>query len=104
MASELRFWLLELRVSQHFSTFYGPSVQAMDTQLCARHRRWTPNGSPRSCSTNNLRLVAWWLHDQREKWYVNSGQILLMDGDLLLEASGRRPRSFFSRSCFARIS
>ena len=28
-----RFWLLELRVSQHFSTFYGPSVQAMDTQL-----------------------------------------------------------------------
>src|SRR5271157_4133120 len=33
-----RFWLLELRVSQHFSTFYGPSVQAMDTQLGARHR------------------------------------------------------------------
>ena len=28
-----RFWLFELRVSQHFSTFYGPSVQAMDTQL-----------------------------------------------------------------------
>ena len=27
-----RFWLLELRVSRHFSTFYGPSVQAMDTQ------------------------------------------------------------------------
>jgi hypothetical protein len=37
-----RFWLCELRVSQHFSTFYGPSVQAMDTQLGARHRRWTP--------------------------------------------------------------
>jgi hypothetical protein len=31
-----RFWLRELRVSQHFSTFYGPSVQAMDTQLGAR--------------------------------------------------------------------
>src|SRR5271166_395242 len=30
-----RFWLLELRVSQHFSTFYEPSVQAMDTQLKA---------------------------------------------------------------------
>jgi hypothetical protein len=30
-----RFWLLELRVSQHFSTFYGSSVQAMDTQLNA---------------------------------------------------------------------
>ena len=30
-----RFWLRELRVSQHFSTFYGPSVQAMDTQLNA---------------------------------------------------------------------
>ncbi len=26
-----RFWLRELRVSRHFSTFYGPSVQAMDT-------------------------------------------------------------------------
>src|SRR5271166_3479719 len=37
-----RFWLLELRVSRHFSTFYGPSVQAMDIQLGARHRRWTP--------------------------------------------------------------
>ena len=30
-----RFWLCELRISQHFSTFYGPSVQAMDTQLGA---------------------------------------------------------------------
>src|SRR5271157_4332260 len=30
-----RFWLLEPRVSQHFSTFYEPSVQAMDTQLNA---------------------------------------------------------------------
>jgi len=37
-----RFWLLELRVSQHFSTFYGPSVQAMETQLGARHRRPPP--------------------------------------------------------------
>src|SRR5271157_1028393 len=41
-ASSDRFWLCELRVSQHFSTFYGPSVQAMDAQLGARHRRWTP--------------------------------------------------------------
>src|SRR5208337_237475 len=31
-----------LNISQHFSTFYGPSVQAMDTRLGARHRRWTP--------------------------------------------------------------
>ena len=30
-----RFWLLELRVSQHFSTFYEPSVQTMDAQLNA---------------------------------------------------------------------
>src|SRR5271166_3811548 len=30
-----RFWLLELRVSRHFSTFYEPSVQTMDTQLNA---------------------------------------------------------------------
>jgi hypothetical protein len=37
-----RFWLLELRVSRHFSTFYEPSVQAMDTQLGARHRRRPP--------------------------------------------------------------
>jgi len=28
--------------SRHFSTFYGSSVQAMDTQLDARHRRRTP--------------------------------------------------------------
>jgi len=27
------FWLLELRVSQHFSTFYRPSVQAVDAQV-----------------------------------------------------------------------
>src|SRR5208283_2777397 len=32
-----RFWLCELRVSQHFSTFYEPSVQAMDTPLNALH-------------------------------------------------------------------
>jgi hypothetical protein len=37
-----RFWLLELRVSQQISTFYVPSVQTMDTQLGARHRRRTP--------------------------------------------------------------
>jgi hypothetical protein len=37
-----RFWLLELRESQHFSTFYGPSVQAMETQLGAQHRPQTP--------------------------------------------------------------
>ena len=30
-----RFWLPELRVSQQISTFYEPSVQAMDTQLNA---------------------------------------------------------------------
>src|SRR5271157_2629389 len=30
-----RFRLCELRVSQHFSTFYGPSVQAMDIRLNA---------------------------------------------------------------------
>ncbi|MGZ3353819.1 MAG: hypothetical protein ACXVBO_03020, partial [Isosphaeraceae bacterium] len=40
--NQLRFWLLELRVSQHFSTFYEPSVQAMDIQLGGRHRRRTP--------------------------------------------------------------
>src|SRR5208337_4803829 len=30
-----RFWLPELRVSRHFQTFYGSSVQSMDTQLDA---------------------------------------------------------------------
>ena len=30
-----RFWLCELRVSQHFYPFYGSFVQAMDTQLKA---------------------------------------------------------------------
>src|SRR5271166_5138804 len=28
-------WLRDLRVSRHFSTFYGSSVQSMDTQLDA---------------------------------------------------------------------
>ena len=42
VAGSDRFWLRELRDSQHFSTFYGPSVQAMDTQLGPRHRRRTP--------------------------------------------------------------
>jgi hypothetical protein len=41
-----RFRLRELRVSQHFSTFYGSFVQSMDTQLDTqlgtRHRRRTP--------------------------------------------------------------
>ncbi len=36
------FSLLEFRVSLHFSTFYGSSVQAMDTQLGARHQRRVP--------------------------------------------------------------
>jgi len=33
---------LNAAFSRHFSTFYGSSVQAMDTQLDARHRRRTP--------------------------------------------------------------
>ena len=37
-----RFRLRELRESQHFSTFYGPSVQSMDTQLGARLGGRTP--------------------------------------------------------------
>ena len=35
LLAQAAVWLLELRVSQHFSTFYGSSVQAMDTQLDA---------------------------------------------------------------------
>src|SRR5208283_1945472 len=31
-----RFGLRELRVSRHFSTFYGPSFQALDTQVTRR--------------------------------------------------------------------
>src|SRR5208283_2380403 len=42
LLAQAAVWLLELRVSQHFSTFYGSSVQAMDTQLGARHQRRTP--------------------------------------------------------------
>ena len=37
-----RFRLRELRESQHFSTFYGPSVQALDTEPGMRQGRWTP--------------------------------------------------------------
>jgi hypothetical protein len=36
VAGSDRFWLYELRVSQHFSTFYGSSVQAMNTRLGAK--------------------------------------------------------------------
>src|SRR5271157_2481362 len=42
-----RFRLRELRVSRHFSTFYGSSVQAMDAQFGARPRRRTPDDPPR---------------------------------------------------------
>jgi hypothetical protein len=35
LLAQVAVWLLELRVSQHFSTFYEPSVQAMDAQLNA---------------------------------------------------------------------
>src|SRR5271166_6020366 len=35
LLAQAAVWLLELRVSQHFSTFYGPSVQAIDAQLNA---------------------------------------------------------------------
>ncbi|MGZ3430786.1 MAG: hypothetical protein ACXWN0_03265, partial [Isosphaeraceae bacterium] len=42
LLAQAAVWLLELRVSQHFSTFYEPSVQAMDIQLGGRHRRRTP--------------------------------------------------------------
>src|SRR5208283_26596 len=37
-----RFRLRELRESQHFSTFYGPSVQALDTEPGVRQGRRTP--------------------------------------------------------------
>ena len=37
-----RFRLRELRESQHFSTFYGPSVQAMDTEPGVRQGGRTP--------------------------------------------------------------
>src|SRR5208337_2798763 len=39
--------------SRHFSTFYEPSVQAMDTRHGATSMV-DPDDSPRSCSTNNL--------------------------------------------------
>ena len=36
------FCLWEFRVSQQISTFYGPSVQAMEIRLSARQRRRPP--------------------------------------------------------------
>src|SRR5271165_2707669 len=36
------FCLCEFRVSQQISTFYGPSVQTMETRLGARQRRRPP--------------------------------------------------------------
>ncbi len=41
-----RFRLRELRVSRHFSTFYGPSVQTMDTQLGARCQHFLSSLGP----------------------------------------------------------
>jgi len=41
-----RIWLRELRVSQHFSTFYGPSVQTMETQLGARCQHFLSSLGP----------------------------------------------------------
>ena len=41
LLAQAAVWLYELRVSQHFSTFYGSSVQYMDTQLGTRPRRRT---------------------------------------------------------------
>src|SRR5271157_5246833 len=35
LLAQAAVWLRELRVSRHFSTFYGSSVQSMDTQLDA---------------------------------------------------------------------
>ena len=68
-----RLWLLELRVSRHFSTFYGPSVQSMDTQLGAGI-----DGGPRRFTEvvlNEQPLpVAWWSHHGRKWWHGNSGQ------------------------------
>src|SRR5271157_5642671 len=68
-----RFRLRELRVSQHFSTFYGSSVQSMDTRLGVRHRRRTPPihrdlASVSSCSQKplcglDLNPVDWILSD-----------------------------------------
>ena len=64
-----RFWLRELRISRHFSTFYGRSVQSMDTQLGAGK-----GGGPRRSTEvvlNDQSLpVAWWSHDGREEWPV----------------------------------
>jgi len=58
-----RFWLLELRVSRHFSTFYVPSVQAMDTQLGARQGRRTPTihqgRAQRTISAGSLVVAGW---------------------------------------------
>src|SRR5271157_3260365 len=44
------FWLRELRVSRHFSTFYGPSVQSMDTQLGALPTLPAPARTVSPCS------------------------------------------------------
>src|SRR5271166_241447 len=50
-------WLRELRVSRHFSTFYGSSVQSMDTQLGARPRRRTLSTSFRESERRGCVLV-----------------------------------------------
>ncbi len=42
LSAQGAFCLWEFRVSQQISTFYGPSVQTMETRLSARQRRRPP--------------------------------------------------------------
>ena len=49
-----RSWLRELRVSQHFSTFYGPSVQTMDISLAPKKLIRTRRASEGSASEPSL--------------------------------------------------
>ena len=51
LLAQAAVWLLELRVSQHFSTFYGSSVQAMDTQL----------GAASTADPDNSRIPQRWI-------------------------------------------
>src|SRR5208282_2241090 len=63
VAGSDRFWLCELRVSQHFSTFYGSSVQSMGTQLNALPalpvRARTVSGCLNSVGSSVLKCEAW---------------------------------------------
>ena len=79
-----RFRLRELRVSQHFSTFYEPSVQAMDTQLGARQGGGPRRSTEVVLNEQSLPVASMKSSRSQDATFCDSGQ------NLVGSHSGRR--------------